>query len=68
MDDGKNNDLIGQRVEVDRVRKASHECATRLAVEARIRKRALDDTAKRPIDLRPERAAESRALLLMYRP
>ena len=65
MNDGKYDDLIGHRVEVDRVRKALHEGAACLALDARVRERGLDDTGKRPGDLRRKGSAKSRALVLV---
>ena len=65
MIDGKYDDLIGHRVEVDRVRKASHERAACLAVGARVPEWGLDDTGKRPVDLHRKGSAKSRALVLV---
>ena len=65
MNDGKYDDLIGHRVEVDRVRKTSHERAACLTLDARVRERRLDDTGKRPVDLCREGSAKSRALVLI---
>jgi hypothetical protein len=65
MNDGKYDDLVGHRVEVDRVRKASHERATCLTFDVRVRERGLDDTGKRPVDLRRKGSAKSRALVLV---
>jgi len=65
MDDAKYDDLVGYRVEVDRVRKASHEGAACLALDARERERSLDDTGKHRIDFRRKGAAKPRALFLV---
>ena len=65
MNDSKYDDLIGHRVEVDRVRKASHERAACFALDARVRERDLDDTGKRPVDLRCKGSTKSRALVLV---
>jgi hypothetical protein len=65
MDGGKYDDLIGHRAEVDRVRKASHDRAACLALDARVRERGLDDTGKRRIDLRRKGSAKPRALVLV---
>ena len=65
MDHTKYDDLIGHRVKVDRVRKTSHERAACLALDARVHERGLDDTGKRPVDLRRKGSAKSRALVLV---
>src|SRR5437867_13396905 len=52
MDDAKHDDLIGHRVEIDRVRKASHERAACVALDARVRERGLGDTGKQHVDCR----------------
>ena len=65
MNEGEYDDLIGHRVEIDRVRKASHERAACLALDARVRERGLDDTGKYRVDLRREGRAKSRALFLV---
>jgi len=65
MDDRKNDDLVGRRVEIDRVRKTSHECPACLALDARVRERGLDDTGKSPIDLRRKGASKPRPLFLI---
>ena len=65
MDHTKYDDFIGQRMEVDRVRKASHGRAACLALDARIRERGLDDTGKHPIDFRRKGSAKPRALFLV---
>jgi hypothetical protein len=65
MDDAKYNDLISHDVEVDRVRKASYERATSLALDARVRQRSLDDTGKHRIDFRREGSTKPRALFLV---
>lgn len=65
MDDGKDDDLVGTRVEVDRIRKSAQERAVCLALDTGVRERCLDDSAKRVVDLRPEGFAEPRALVLV---
>jgi hypothetical protein len=65
MDDAKHDDLIGHRVEVDPVRKASHESAACLALDAREHERGLDDTGKHDIDFHRKGRAKPRALLLV---
>ena len=65
MDYAKYDDLIGRRVEVDRVWKASHERATCLALDARVRERGLDDTGKHHVDFRRKGSAKPRALFLV---
>ena len=65
MDDAKHDDLIGRRVEVDRVREASHERAACLALDARVGQRGLDDTGKHHIDFRRKGSAKPRALFLV---
>ena len=65
MDHTKYDDLLGHRVEVDRVRKASHECAARLALDARVRERGLDDMGKHHVDFRRKGSAKRRALFLV---
>jgi hypothetical protein len=65
MDDAKHDDLIGQRVEIDRVRKASHERAACRALDARVRERGLDDTGKHHVDFRRKGSAKPRALFLV---
>ena len=65
MNDGKYDDLIGHRVEVDRVRRASHERAACLALDARVYERGLDDTGKRPVDLCRKGSAKPGALVLV---
>ena len=65
MNDAKYDDLIGHRVEVDRVRKASQERATCLTLDARVRERGLGDTGKYDIDFRREGSAKPRALFLV---
>ena len=62
MDGAKHDDLIGHRVEVDRVREASHERAACLAVDARVGQRGLDDTGKHDVDLHRKGFAKPRAL------
>jgi hypothetical protein len=65
MHDGKYDDLVGPRVEVDRVRKASHERPASVAVDARVRERGLDDPGKYGVDLRREGFSKPRALVLI---
>jgi hypothetical protein len=65
VDDSKNDDLIGHRVKVDRVRKTSHECPARIALDAGVRERGLDDTGKGSIELRREGSSKPRALFLI---
>ena len=65
MDDGKYDNLIGHRAEVDRVREASYQRAAYLALDARVRQRCLEDGAKRPVDPRGKRAAKPRTLVLV---
>ena len=65
MDDAKYDDLIGHRVEVDRVREASHERAACLALDARVREWSLDDTGKHHGDFRRKGFAKPRALFLV---
>jgi len=65
MDDAEYDDLIRHRVEVDRVRKASHERAACLALDARVRERGLDDVGKHDVDFRRKGSAKPRALLLV---
>ena len=65
MDHTKYDDLIGHRVEVDRVRKASHERTARLALDARVRERGLDDTGKHRVDFRRKGSAKPGALFLV---
>ena len=65
MDHTKYDDLIGHRVKVDRVRKASHERAACLALDARVRERGLDDTGKHHVDFRRKGSAKPRALFLV---
>lgn len=65
MKDAKYDDLIGHRVEVDRVRETSHERTACLALNARVRERGLDDPGKRQIDFRRKGSAKPRALLLV---
>ena len=64
-DYAKYDDLIGHRVEVDRVRKASHKRPARLAVDARVRERSLDDTGKHHVDFGRKGSAKPRALFLV---
>ena len=65
MDHTKYDDLIGHRVEVDRVRKASHERSACLALDARVRGRGLDDTGKHHVGFRRKGSAKPRALFLV---
>ena len=65
MDDAKHDDLIGPRVEIDRVRKASHERAACLTLDAGVRERCLEDAGKRPVDLRGKGAAKPRPLVFV---
>jgi hypothetical protein len=65
MDDGKYDDVVGRRAEIDRVREASHECAAHLTLDARIRERFLEDPGKRPVDLRGKGAAKPGTLALV---
>ena len=45
MEDGKYDDLIGHRVEVDRLREAPYQHAAYLPLNARVRQRSLEDAA-----------------------
>ncbi len=65
MDDAKYDDLIGHRVKIDRVRKASHESAACLTVDARVGERCLDDTAKDHVDFRCKGAPKPWTLFLV---
>ena len=65
MDDAQYDDLLGHRVEVDRVRKTSHERAACLALNARVRERGLHHLGKRQVDLRRKGFAKPRALFLV---
>jgi hypothetical protein len=65
LDDGKYDDFIRHRVEVDRVRKASHERAACLALDARVCERGLEDTGKSHIDLLRKGASKPRPLFLI---
>jgi hypothetical protein len=65
MDDAKYDDLIGHRVEVDRVRKASRERTACLALHAKVRERGLDDMGKHHVDFRRKSSAKPRALFLV---
>lgn len=65
MNNAKYEDLIGHRVEVDRVRKASHERTACLALNARVSERGLHDPGKRQVDFRRKGSAKPRALLLV---
>jgi hypothetical protein len=65
MDDSQYDDLVGHRAEVDRVREASYQRTAYLPLDAKVCHRFLDDTAKRPVDLRGKRAAKARTLVLV---
>ena len=65
MNNAKYDDLIGHRMEVDRVRKASHERSACLAMDARVRERGLDDTGKHRVDFRRKGSAKPGALFLV---
>jgi len=65
MDHAKYHDLIRRRVEVDRVRKPSHERAACLALDARVCQRGLDDTGQHHVDFRGKGSAKARALFLV---
>src|SRR5262245_37897237 len=65
MDDGQNDNLGGHDVEVDRVRKAPYQGAARLALDARVGKRRLNDTCKGSIDLARKGGSKARALFLV---
>ena len=65
MDDGKHDDLIGHCVEIDRVWEAPYDCAVYLALDARVRKRCLEDAGKRRVDLRGKGAAKPRTLVFV---
>jgi hypothetical protein len=65
MDDGKHDDLIGHRVEIDRVGEASYEHAAYLALDARACERCLQDAGKCPVDLSGEGPAKPGTLILV---
>ncbi len=65
MDDSKDDDLVGTRVEVNRVGKVPQERTARLVLGTRVRERCLDDSVKRMVDLRREGSAKPRALVLV---
>ena len=65
MDDGKYNDLIGHRVEVDRIRKASQDRAAGFALDARVRERSVNEAGKRPVDLHRKGSAKAGTLFLV---
>jgi len=65
MDDGKYDDLIRHRAELDRVREPAQERAAYVALDARVRKRCPEDAGKRPVDLRGKDAPKPRALVLV---
>jgi hypothetical protein len=52
MDDGKYDDLIGHRAEIDRVREASCKRAAYLTRDVRVRERRLEDAGHRLVGLR----------------
>lgn len=47
------------------LRKASHERAACLTLDTRVRERRLDDTGKRPVDLRRKDSAKPKPLVLV---
>ena len=65
MDGAKHDDLIGHRVEVDRVWEALHERAACLALDARVGQRGLDDTGKHDVDLHRKGLAKPSPLFLV---
>ena len=65
MDNSKYDDLIGHRVEIDRVREAPYERAACLTLDARVRERCLEDARKRPVDLRGKGAPKPRPLVFV---
>ena len=65
MDDGKYDDLISQRAEVDRVREASYQRAPYLALNTRVRQRSLEDTVQHPLALRGKGAGKPGTLILV---
>jgi hypothetical protein len=65
MDDGKYGDLIGPRVEIDRVREASYERAACLTLDTGVRERCLEDAGERPVDLRGKGTPKLRTLVLV---
>ncbi len=65
MDDSKDDDLVGTRVEVNRVGKVPQERTARLVLGTRVRERNLDDTGKRSVDLRRKGTAKPRALFFV---
>jgi len=65
MDDGKHDDLIGCRVEVDRVRKASEERPARLTLDARVCERGLDDPGEQRVDFCRKGLAKPGAFFLV---
>jgi hypothetical protein len=65
MKHAKYDDLIGRRVEVDRVWKATDERPACLALDARVRERGLDDTGNHHIDFCREESAKPRTLFLV---
>ena len=65
MDHAKYDDLSGPRVEVDRVRKPSHERAACLALDARIGQRGVDDTGQHHVDFRSKGSPKPRTLFFV---
>jgi len=65
MDDGKYNDFIRQRLEIDRVREASYERAACLPMDARVCERCLEDAGKRPVGFRGKGAAKPGTLVFV---
>jgi hypothetical protein len=65
MDDGKYDDLIWHRVEIDRIREAPYEGAACLTLHARVRKRFLEDAGQGHVDLRSKGAAKPRTLVFV---
>jgi len=65
MDDGKYDDLIRHRAEIDRVREASYERAAYLTLDGSVRERCLEDAGKPPVDLHGKGAAKPRTLVLV---
>ena len=65
MDDGKYDDLIRRRVEVDRVREASYERTACFALDERVCRRCLDNAGERPVDLQGKGITKPRTLVLV---
>jgi hypothetical protein len=65
MNDSKYDDLIGHRVEIDRIREAPYERTACLALDARVRKGCLENAGKRRVDLRGKGAAKPRTLVFV---